>query len=239
MVELIVVIGIIAALLCLLLTAIARAREMARGVACQSNLRQMATAALAYANENDRTYPIAYLFADEGTRHVAYAWDLTTVDEPARPARVVPGLLWRSGDPLRVQQCPSFEGASNWLADPFTGYNYNASYIGHGQYESVPEPARITSVKRPAETALFGDGQWAGGANKFMRAPFPNPGDARFSGRYAGTQGFRHLGRTNVAYCDGHTESRSERFTANADGAANVGTGTGFLSIDNSAYGGP
>ncbi len=69
-----------------------------------------------------------------------------------------------------------------------------------------------------------------------MRAPFPNPGDASFNGRWSGTQGFRHLKRTNVAFCDGHSESLSARYTNNADGAANVAPGTGFLSADNSMY---
>jgi prepilin-type processing-associated H-X9-DG protein len=149
---------------------------------------------------------------------------------------VVPGLLWRSNDPIQVQQCPSFDGRSSTPADPYTGYNYNTSYIGHGQYESVPAPAKASTVRRPAETALFGDGQYAAGGDKFMRAPFPNPGDASFSGRFGGTQGFRHKGRTNVAFCDGHAESRGERFTVNADGEAAVGKGTGFLSPDNSLY---
>jgi prepilin-type processing-associated H-X9-DG protein len=149
---------------------------------------------------------------------------------------VVPGLLWGSDGTAAVQQCPSFEGAANWDVDPYTGYNYNTSYIGHGQYEAVPGPARATSVRRPSETALFGDGQWAAGADKFMRAPFPNLGDVTFSGRWAGTQGFRHRGYTNVAYCDGHAESLGERFVENADGAGNVARGAGFLSKDNALY---
>jgi prepilin-type processing-associated H-X9-DG protein len=72
-----------------------------------------------------------------------------------------------------------------------------------------------------------------------MRAPFPNPGDANFSGgRYAGTQGFRHERRSNAAFCDSHVESLSTSCTNNADGAAMVAPGTGFLSNDNSLYGG-
>lgn len=83
---------------------------------------------------------------------------------------------------------------------------------------------------------MFGDGQYSAGADKFMRAPWPNPGDANFSGRYAGTQGFRHDGRSNVAFGDGHAESLAACYTNNADGAANVATGTGFLSASNSMY---
>ena len=54
--------------------------------------------------------------------------------------------------------------------------------------------------------AIFGDGEYKGGANKFMRAPFDSPGDDSFNGRYAGTQGFRHLTTTNVAFCGPNLE---------------------------------
>jgi prepilin-type processing-associated H-X9-DG protein len=92
-------------------------------------------------------------------------------------------------------------------------------------------------VNNPAGTALFGDGQYSAGANKFMRAPWANPGDAGFVGRFAGTQGYRHLGNTNVAFCDGHAEAWGELYTETypAD-KAGIAPGTGFLSPDNSLY---
>ena len=70
-----------------------------------------------------------------------------------------------------------------------------------------------------------------------MRSPLPHPGDALSPGRWAGTQGFRHLGRTNAAFCDGHAESIATRHvsTTPAD-APLVAPGTGFLSADNAAY---
>ncbi|HXB60074.1 MAG TPA: hypothetical protein VNU95_10935, partial [Candidatus Acidoferrales bacterium] len=64
----------------------------------------------------------------------------------------------------------------------------------------------------------------------------PNPGDASFSGRYSGTQGFRHDGLSNVSFCDGHAESWAACYTNNSDGAAKVVPGTGFLSVSNSVY---
>jgi prepilin-type processing-associated H-X9-DG protein len=170
-----------------------------------------------------------------------YCWDFTTYENTSR---VVPGVLWEGQTNPQIQQCPSFSGASNWDIDPYTGYNYNTSYIGHGQGENADDPtgqgfpvsAVTTAVRHPTQTALFGDGQYSDGANKFMRAPYPNPGDANFSGRYSGTQGFRHDGYSNVAFCDGHAESLSACFTNNADGAENVAPGTGFLSSSNSMY---
>ena len=103
----------------------------------------------------------------------------------SNPNTVIPGLLWEGRTSLQIQQCPSFTGSANWLTDPYTGYNYNTSYIGHGQDESIPDPAKSSDVRHPAKTVLFGDGQYAAGADKFMRAPLPNPGDADFSGRWS------------------------------------------------------
>ena len=90
-------------------------------------------------------------------------------------------------------------------------------------------------MKDPGRCALFGDGQYVAGANKFMRSPYPMSGDA-FSSRSAGTQGFRHRGRTNAVFCDGHAETLSGRYTATSDPTPPA-AGTGFLSPDNSLYG--
>ena len=236
LVELLVVLGIISVLMSLLLPALNRARATARGVACLSNLRQMATAAFAYADANDGRLPVAYWEIYEGTTTISFAWDVTTVITPAGKS-AGPGLLWPGEvDATAVTQCPEFAGGANWHVDEHTGYNYNTSYLGHGQGESVPEPAKLTDVRNGPQVAMFGDGEWAGGANKFMRAPFPNPGDVDFKARSTGTQGYRHRDRTNVAWADGHATAWEERHTTSADGAGDVAPGTGFLSADNGLY---
>ena len=234
MVELVVVIAIIAILASLLLPALARSKTTAKRAACLSNLRQMGIAAATYVADHEDSFPMAYYVFVENGVTVSHAWDLTTVMD--NPARVIPGTLWEGQGTKAIQQCPSFAGKANWLADPYTGYNYNTSFIGHGQFENIQAPARAGKVKQPWATVLFGDGEYAGGANKFMRAPFPNPGDATFTGRWAGTQGYRHANRSNAAFCDGHAESMTDRYTNNANDAAKVAPGTGFLSSDNSLY---
>ena len=234
LIELLVVVAIIAILAALMLPALSRSKAQARRVHCLSNLRQMNIAARIYVEDHSGFYPQAYSYGSMNGQAAAIAWDLTTIS--GNPPSVIPGLLWQAQGPKAIQQCPAFGGTANWGVDPYTGYNYNTSYIGHGQGESIPEPAKESSVGRPAETVLFGDGQYVAGANKFMRAPWPNPADDSFNGRWSGTQGFRHLGKSNTAFCDGRAQSLQSRFTSNANGAANVAPQTGFLSSDNSIY---
>lgn len=232
--ELLIVISIVALLAALSGPALGRSKATAKGVQCLGNERQMILAAQVYCDDNGDRYPVAYLDGTIRGAPASIAWDLTTIS--GSTPTVIPGLLWQGKGTERIQQCPSFTGRANWLVDPFTGYNYNTSFIGHGQYEKIPEPAKRTEVQTPVETVIFGDGQYSGGANKFMRAPWPNPGDESFRGRWAGTQGFRHLGRSNAAFGDGHATSMRRRFTENRDGASGVASGTGFLSSDNSLY---
>lgn len=241
LIELLVVIAVIGILLGLLLPALAASRESARRTQCLSNLRQLAIAAHLYADAHGGSYPKAYYSMVEGSTLRSVCWDITTITTPGQPVRVVPGLLWESSGPMEIQQCPSFEGGANWAVDPFTGYNYNTSYVGHGEYENIPEPATVKSIESPSRTALFGDGQYAAGANKFMRAPFDSEGDDSFNGRWAGTQGYRHFHTTCVAFCDGHAEVRSDLYTETDDyqGSKKIAVDTGFLSPDNSLYGGP
>jgi prepilin-type N-terminal cleavage/methylation domain-containing protein/prepilin-type processing-associated H-X9-DG protein len=243
--ELVVVVAIIALLISLLLPALNRAREQSRSVKCLGNLRQMGQAAFIYAQAYDGYFPISH-------NSFTHEWDFN-VNGPT----LTPGNLWSAGTPLAIQQCPSYDRPSTTPTDPYTGYNYNTSYIGGGVNEITPlghphiTPAKLAAIRHPDTTALFGDGQYSGGTNKYMRAPLLMAGTDIGDGvgpstRLAGTQGYRHQGLTNVCYCDGHAQSVGDRYTAAGTRAgaaityssALASPGTGFLSPDNSAYDG-
>jgi prepilin-type processing-associated H-X9-DG protein len=233
-----VVIGIIAVLIALLLPSLSRARESARSVQCLSNLREMVAASHAYANTFRGSYPPAIQGSTRGTLAYADSWDYTIItDLSTLQVTVQPGLLWMGRGDQRVHQCPSFSGSAMASHNEYTGYNYNTSYIGRGSYAAgtrFDPPARLSEVRKPVQTVMFGDGEFSSGANKYMRSPQPSgfPSDIGIP-RHAGTQGFRHRRRTNAAFADGHAESLARRFTASN---AQVAEGTGFISDDNLFY---
>ena len=230
LIELLAVIAIVALLAAVLVPAILERVEDGKRTQCVSNLRQFAMAAYIYTSNHDGLFPAAFGAASMPGIRYQYAWDFTNVRESGT-FRVEPGLLWAGAPDVRIHQCPSYAGSANWLADPNSGYNYNTSYIG-----APSDPAHRDDIANPVSTALFGDGEWMAGANKFMRSPHGSPKDDGFSGRYAGTQGYRHLGKTNVAYSDGHAATHTVRETSYEGSPAFIAPGTGFLGSDNSLY---
>ena len=240
--TLIVLVGLVA-------TAAGVARSISRGTVCRANLRQLHLAAETY-HISSGAYPAAilYLVDEGGVRTVS--WDF----DHRGDGTIEPGPIWSYLDgPEKVFQCPEFHGSSTFGDDPATGYNYNTTYIGaEGRYP-IPQGDRILQGwdhcrrgvpagvhRRPASTALFGDGGWRDGANKFMRAP-SNEVEIDLALVHGGTQAFRHGGCTNVCCLDGHVECRENPFEgvhANGDLLESISgfPRNGFLSDDDSAY---
>jgi len=222
--ELLVVLAIIAVVAGLLLPAVRRARAEAHRIHCLNNLRQMVLAATEYE-------------IDHGAFPPAYARDFST-----GKTRTWESFLWDMGTKFQIQQCPAFHGEAMWKEDRYTGYNYNASYVGGRVFlrgntvlPGSAESASMADIKNPAKCALFGDGEYESGANKFMRSPDPGPLDFDASLTLAGTQGFRHRDMTNVGFADGHAESLKDRFVKSS-GHGKPTKKCGFLSPDNSLY---
>lgn len=206
MTEVLVVLFVTAVLTGLSFAALLNVRTTGRSAACLNRLRQMTLGATQYALEFDH-FPAAirYERRDGALRRVAWDW-VTTLDGDA----VEPGAIWRyMGDPGKIQQCPEYDGPSNFNGDPHTGYNYNTTYLGGEApfpstgWENYRFGISYGACTRTSSCALFGDGGWRGGANKFMRAP-ENTENLPWSVIYAGGQAFRHRGSTNLAYIDGH-----------------------------------
>jgi prepilin-type processing-associated H-X9-DG protein len=232
----------VALLIGLLLPALTAANAQSRTVQCLSNLRQLALSAEQYCEASGGYCPIAYFSSYQPPLSISYNWDFTvTTNTSTGAVTSQPGILWPNAMTAPVQQCPSYFGAANAVGNPYTGYNYNASYLGGGKFgTAVYRPMKMANVRHPSRCAMFGDGQYYNGADKFMRSPTPGPADIffGFTSQTAGAQGFRHRGMTNVVFCDGHGESLGTCYTQTSDPHA-LGAGTGFLSADNSLYSAP
>lgn len=239
LIELLVVIGVIGLLMGILMPALSKAREQGRRAYCLSNLRQMAIAACAYTQSSDDYYPIAHYSKMTSSKIFGYNWDFTTIRNfSTGEMEVVPGILWQGQTIEEIHQCPSFKSESKTSSNPFSGYNYNTSYIGHGEGEhtslsysgeirimkvelipgvfidkKIVMPVKINKVRRPSQCTLFGDGGFNDDTNKFMRAPWQWDGDTDNSLKAAGAQAYRHADVTNVAWCDGHASSQKELYT--------------------------
>ena len=234
--ELMVVVFIIALFAVVLVPVCGNAIASAWDMKCKSNLRLMAQTCIQYAMQHDR-FPWGERKVEGYT---SYCWDFRKREgEP----RYEPGEMWEGVEVGEVVQCPACRKAyDNWDGNAFTGYNYNCAYLGFVQGTRCKRnaPARFFDLQDPSEVALFGDGGYAGGPNKFMRAPKASR-EYDYSAtnlREAGTQAFRHRGHTNVAFCDGHVEGIIRPYTS----AGNAGwvsgpARTGFLSPDNAKYG--
>jgi prepilin-type N-terminal cleavage/methylation domain-containing protein/prepilin-type processing-associated H-X9-DG protein len=249
LIEILVCIGLVAVLSSLAASAVSSAVSASRAASCVSNLRHLGSAAHAYMSSNREALPAAMLFElDAGSmRHVM--WDHVRRADGHHE----PGPLWVGLDrPFHAMRCPCCVPAAGDLAA--SGYNYNTTYLAaEGHYPVMGEDGRMRSGwdavrpglppsarRRPSDTALFGEGGWRGGTNRFMRAPGATV-EGDLPTVYAGGQAFRHLGSTHVCWLDGHVSAASVPCGGrHATPTLTEGTlgfpDNGFLGEDDSAY---
>lgn len=232
--ELLVVIAIISILATMLLPVLTNVRALAKRIKCISNLKQLGAIAHFYLNDYDERFPLA----SDGIN----SWDVAANGKD-------PGILYSGGeDYTEIQQCPAFGKSQGSDNAKHTGYNYNTTYVGHGVGETIVAPAKLSFMKKPSACALFGDGEYVIGgvhdSDKFMRAPdaYGAAPARRFAAKVsdvlllkAGTQGYRHLGKTNVGWGDGHADTWGT-ICKNHPNTGLLGSGTGFLDDNDDPY---
>lgn len=210
--ELLVVIALISLLAALLLPALATARARARQAACASNLRQIAAAWLAYAQDYDETFPLSQFGPESGwqaavdpyLRSGGAARIVTTAQDAAPSVFVCPEYdrlppAWDGSGPDGAPGYfdPARPDASRFPLRSYAPNIYVSSAywaLGQGWAAKFGEPATLASLGQAAQLVML--------AENYGAAP-ESWGPAVVNYHMAGT---RHAGGANLALCDGHVK---------------------------------
>lgn len=215
LVELLVVMSIIALLIGLLIPALRGARNASRSAACATNIRQVYLANLAYSSDDLGCFaPGAARFDRNLDR-----WFGTrpTVRDPFEP-RGGPLSLYL-GPEGAVRQCPTFKPETPSALDfeaGCGGYGYNNAYIGVREDRRDEAGVRLSSIRQPEATVMFTDSALAMSAPtlRLIEYSFVEPPLQRDS-EYPldPSMHFRHSGRANIGWADGHAGGETLSFT--------------------------
>jgi prepilin-type processing-associated H-X9-DG protein len=207
----------------ILMPTLGSARSQSKAVVCKSNLSQLVLANTGYATENDGYYVSAA--EDMWNNSGLHRWHgvRNALDEPFDPLK---GPLVSYLADGKVKECPErvkFIKTDDWFGSfekGCGGYGYNMTYIGSrfGQAgiefkESYEQTARMSHIKRTAETLMFADSAMANNGQNLIEYSFAEPPFTVYNGQpitgfyMSPSIHFRHRNKANIAWVDGHISS--------------------------------
>jgi prepilin-type N-terminal cleavage/methylation domain-containing protein/prepilin-type processing-associated H-X9-DG protein len=211
LVELLVVIAIIAILAAMLLPVLSRSRASAQQTRCVSNLHQLGLATHLYWSDNRDGCFFWKLGATNGGTLYWFGW-MGPGLEGQRPFDVTAGVLYPYLQGRGVEICPSLNYAMAQFKLKAAGASYGYGYNFHLSGPMNVPPVNAARLLRPTETALYADAAQvndfqppASRANPMLEEWYYVSAATNFSSpNYYPNGHFRHGGRAEVMFCDGH-----------------------------------
>jgi prepilin-type N-terminal cleavage/methylation domain-containing protein/prepilin-type processing-associated H-X9-DG protein len=130
LIELLVVIAIIAVLMAILMPGLRKARELARGTACKSNLRSVGLAVTLYVDDYDRRIP------DTGSSN-GHLWEFPTGKrrEPGSGGGTYWGTFYRDYiKETKIFGCPSLQRVAEGLIYNYSDFPNPDQVVQHAAY---------------------------------------------------------------------------------------------------------
>ena len=199
LIELLIVIAIIAILASMLLPALNKAREKAQAISCTSNFKQFGTIFFLYTGDNQDNIP-----TDKYQ---------STVQWLELMSPYLPGYKWGSGKKAPVLSCPSIRsrGIKNEYYHTDVTLNSqasvrcdNANLENNADYRDTPD--KFSRHKRPGDTFMaseYTQEQSSGYTVLSLYNHYKSLADWS-NGVWAKSHYYRHGGRMNMIYLDGH-----------------------------------
>jgi prepilin-type N-terminal cleavage/methylation domain-containing protein/prepilin-type processing-associated H-X9-DG protein len=216
LIELLVVIAIIAILAAILFPVFAQAREKARQATCVSNLKQIGTATLMYAQDYDETYP---MLESGGAQRLTTANLIDPyIKTNKKNVNAGGGNLWPEDS---IWRCPSgqtynsgdlrsyFTVAYNWLYLTQVNPGSKGDFKGK-QYDWLQGGRPLAAVAQPAETVSFADAGHSDGPkgkrDTWDGLSSPLALAANGPQDWVSAMEARHNDVATVVWCDGHVK---------------------------------
>jgi len=248
LVELLVVVGIVLVLISLLIPALKGAREVARGVACTSNLSKISTAIGLYHGEANGWLPprrVTGAYANQGL-----SWANALSSDPPILGRFTDNPRVRQNNPDGTQalfidgtvpeksvwRCPSDTRSTEG-----DGWSRQVSYAATPMLGDMPagnELIRVSDIPKPDIELAFLDARWRVFEPGFSAGfgttdlPFPGVTDRQFlpntftigapGNIYSWAKRHRKQTSANILFFDGHVATMGNLYQRQIDGELRV-----------------